>query len=145
MRELYRESCSAGRSVMQGIHATTKRELIGSDDARVDGEQAASDPPSHGVSEEVDLLARVVVGPEADASEQERPLVGKRRVRAAAGQLVVVPEHGPLQLEPLLQEGYVSDLLLGLGAARVIGREGGDVLDEPDVGARRDQLVAVDL
>ena len=63
----------------------------------------------------------------------------------AACELVVVPEHGPLQLEPLAQEGQGLDLLLRLRAARMVRRQRYDVLDKPDVGALCQLLVAIDL
>lgn len=63
----------------------------------------------------------------------------------ATGELVVVPEHRPLQLEPLAQERKSLDLLLRLLTARVIRGQRHNVLNKPDVGALCQLLVAVDL
>lgn len=134
-----------GLTVIKGVNSTAKRDLIRSDDANVDGDETARDPPTDRVTQEVDLLAGIVLGPEAHTPEQEGPLVRLAGIRMAAGQLVVVPEHGPLQLKPLLQEGQPLHLFRRLLAAGVICWQRRDVLDEPDVGAGRDLLVAVDL
>lgn len=63
----------------------------------------------------------------------------------AAGQLVVVPEHGPLQFEPLAEERQCLHLSLLFLATGAVGGEGWDILDEPNIGAGRNLLVSVDL
>lgn len=119
--------------------------MIGQDNADVDGQDTACDPPADRVSKEVDLLAGGIVGPEADTAQQEGPLVGQRSIGVAASQLVVVPEHGPLQLKPLAQERERLDLPLYSRAANIICRKGRDILDKPDVGAGCNLLVTIDL
>lgn len=133
------------RTVIQSIHTTAERELVGQDDTSIDGEDAASYPPADWVADEVDLLAGVVLGPEADTAEQEGPLVGLRSVRVASGKLVIVPEHGSLKLKPLAQERKGLDFSLRLGPARVVGGKRGDLLNKPDIGARGNLLVSVDF
>lgn len=136
---------SRASAVIQGINAAAEGDLIGQDNTGVDGQQTAGKPPADRVAEEVDLLASLVLSPEADTSEQEGPLVRVARVGVAAGQLAVVVEHGSLQLKPLLQEGQVLNLALRLLAASVIGSKGRNILYNPDVGARGNLLVSVDF
>lgn len=104
--------------MIQSIHPAAERELIRRNDTGIDSQHTASNPPTDGVTQEVNLLPGIVLGPEADTAEKEGPLVRVRGVRVAAGQLVVVPEHGPLQFKPLLQEWQRLDLLLRLGPSR---------------------------
>lgn len=131
--------------MFQSIHAAAQRKLISSNNTSVDREQAASNPPSNGIAQEVDLLPGVVLCPETDTTEQEGPLEGLGSIRMTASQLIVVPEHGPLELEPLCQEWKGLDLSLELLTSLVVRRQGGNILNEPDVGARSNLLVAVDL
>lgn len=63
----------------------------------------------------------------------------------AASQLVVVVEHGSLQLEPLFNEGHVLDLALFLDSAHIIFRKRSDILSDPNVGAGSNLLVSVDF
>lgn len=87
--------------MVQGINATAKGDLVGTDDASIHGNQTASNPPAEWVAEEVDLLACIVLGPKAHAPEKEWPLVRLTGIWMAAGQLTIMPEHRALQLEPL--------------------------------------------
>lgn len=61
------------------------------------------------------------------------------------GQRVVVVEHGALKLKVFLEEWHGLDFLGLLLVAGVGFGEGGDLLDEPEVGGLRDVLVAVDF
>lgn len=131
--------------MIQGIEATAKGQLVCGDDTGIHSKQGTRDPPANWISQEVNLLTGVVVGPERDATQQEGPLVWLGSVGVGRGKLVVVPEHGALQLEPLLEEGQVLDLALGLLAALVVGRQRLDLVDVPDVAGGCDLLVAVDL
>lgn len=132
-------------TVIQSINTTPERELVRSNDASIDRKQAACNPPADRVTQKVDLLTGLILGPETNTPEQEWPLVGLRGVRVAAGQLVVVPEHGPLKLKPLPQERQGLHLALRLLPPLVICRQGWDVLDQPDIRTWCDLLVAVDL
>lgn len=58
---------------IEGVHATPKGELIGSDDAGKDSQKGGGEPPTDGVAQEIDLLARIVMSPEGHAAEKERP------------------------------------------------------------------------
>ena len=119
--------------------------MIGEKDTGEDGEQTAGQPPTYGVTEEVNLLASLVLGPEADTAKKERPLDGNTGVRVAAGESVVVVEHGALQLKVLLEERHVLDLArLLLCALRVLGKSR-NVLGVPDVAGLEGVLVSVDL
>ncbi len=66
-------------TVIKGIDSSAQRELVGQDDSSIDRENTASQPPADGVAKEVDLLAGVVLGPEANAAEKEWPLVREAR------------------------------------------------------------------
>lgn len=131
--------------MIQGINTTTQRELVGSNDAGIDGQQTAGNPPADRVAQEVNLLAGLILCPEADTAKQEGPLEWLRCVRVAASQLVVMPEHRSLELEPLSQEGQGLHLAFGLFTSLVVNRERRDVLDIPHIGARGNLLVSVDF
>ena len=119
--------------------------MIGEKDTGEDGEQTAGQPPTYGVTEEVNLLASLVLGPEADTAKKERPLDGNTGVRVAAGESVVVVEHGALQLKVLLEERHVLDLArLLLCALRVLGKSR-NIFGVPDVASLKGVLVSVDL
>lgn len=132
-------------TLVESIDTTTLRELVGEKNTGKDGEQTAAQPPAKRVTKEVNLLARVVLGPETDTTEQERPLDGHAGIGVAAGESVVVVEHGALQLKVFLQERDVLDLArLFLCALRVLGQSG-NVLGVPDVAGLQGVLVAVNF
>lgn len=62
-----------------------------------------------------------------------------------ASQLVVMPEHGSLELEPLPQEGQGLNFAFGLVTSLVVDRERRYILNIPHIGARCDLLVSVDF
>lgn len=78
--------------------------MVCCDNASKHSQKTAGDPPANGVANKVDLLTCVILSPEAHSAEQEWPVVRLAGVRVAAGQLVVVVEHGPLQLKPFAEE-----------------------------------------
>lgn len=119
--------------------------MICGDDADEDGEEGGGDPPADGVADEVDLLAGSILRPERHTAKQERPLDGLGSVRVRGGESVVVVEHRALELEVFLPERHGLDLAGLFVCAGILGREGGNVLDEPDVGGLGDVLVAVDF
>lgn len=88
----------AGPTV-ESIDATALSELVCSDNADEDGQDAGGKPPAERVAEEVDLLAGVVFSPEGDATKEERPLDWLRAVRMRGCERVVVVEHGALKLQ----------------------------------------------
>lgn len=119
--------------------------MISSNDAGKHSQKTAGNPPANGVANKVDLLTCVILSPEAHSAKQEGPVVRLAGVRVAAGQLVVVVEHGPLQLEPLAEERQCLHLSLFLFAAGVILRKRGNVLGNPHIRADCDLLVAIDF
>lgn len=131
--------------MIQSIDTTTQRKLIGGYDTRINGQQTAGNPPANRVTQEVDLLASVVLCPEADTTKQEGPLEWLRGIRMTASQLVVMPEHGSLELEPLPQERQGLDFAFGLLASFVVDSERRNVLNVPYVGARCNLLVSIDF
>jgi hypothetical protein len=133
------------RTLIKSINTTTLRKLIGEKDTGKDGEQTAGQPPTYRVTKEVDLLASLVLGPEADTTKKEGPLDGNTGVRMATGEGIVVVEHGTLKLKVLLEERHRLDLArLFLGTFRVLGKSG-NVLGVPDVASLEGVLVSVDL
>ena len=91
-------------TLFKSIGSTPKRQLISTNDTSKDRKKTARNPPPNRVTQEIDLLASVVLGPEANSPQQERPLEGLTGVRVTAGQGVVVQEHSPLQLQIFAQE-----------------------------------------
>lgn len=130
---------------IERINTTTLRKLVGADDTSKDGKQTAGQPPAKRVTEEVNLLSGIILGPEADTTEQERPLDWHTGVRMAAGQSVVVVKHGALELKVLLQEGHRLWLASLLDCAWASLWQTRDFLDEPDVAGLLDSLVSVNL
>ena len=78
--------------------------MVSKKDTGVHSEKTAGKPPTDRVTEEVDLLASLVLSPEADTAKQERPLVRVAGIGVAAGELAVVVEHSALKFEPLLDK-----------------------------------------
>lgn len=108
---------------IETVDAAALGELVCANDAGEDREETASDPPTDRVAEEVDLLSGVVLGPEADSTEEEWPLDGLTGIGMAAGEGIVVEEDGALQLEVLDQEREGLDFPLFLEKARAILRD----------------------
>ena len=119
--------------------------MVSKKDTGVHSEKTAGKPPTNRVTEEVDLLASLVLSPEADTAEQERPLVRVAGIGVAAGELAVVVEHSALEFKPLLKEWNRLDLALRLLATRAVGGDRRNILSDPDVGAGCNLLVTVDL
>lgn len=92
-------------TMVESINVSTERDLVSCNDASKHSQKTAGDPPANGVTNKVNLLTRIILSPEAHSAKQEWPVVRLAGVRMAAGQLVVVVEHGPLQLKPLAEEG----------------------------------------
>lgn len=109
-------------SAIESVNTTAQRYLISEKNTGINSEKTASEPPANGIAQEVNLLARLTLSPEAHTTEQERPLVRVASIRVAAGKLAVMVEHGTLELEPLLEEGQRLDLALRLLATRMISR-----------------------
>jgi hypothetical protein len=140
-----REGGRIEHTLVKSINTTALRELIGEENTGKDGEQTAGQPPAYRVTEEVDLLASLVLGPEADTTKKERPLDGNTGVGVAAGESVVVVEHGALKLKVFLEERHMLDLARLLLCTLRIFRKGWNVLGVPDVACLEGVLVSVDL
>jgi hypothetical protein len=142
----------AGRVIQAGagtavkrVNSTAEGDLVSKKDTGVHSEKTAGKPPTNRVTEEVDLLASLVLSPEADTAKQERPLVRVAGIGVAAGKLAVVVEHSALKLEPLLKEWNRLDLALRLLATRAVDGDRRNVFSDPNVGAGCNLLVTVDL
>lgn len=142
---LYRKKSGRKHTLVKSVNATALRKLVGKENTGKNSEQTASQPPAKGVTEEVDLLTSLVLGPEADTAKKERPLDRNTGVRVAAGEGVVMVEHGALKLKVLLEEGHVLDLARLLLCALRILRQSGNVLGIPDIAGLEGVLVTVDL
>lgn len=88
-------------TVIEGVHATAQSQLVSTKDTDEYSKKRRGEPPAKRVTDEVDLLASVVVGPERHTTEEEWPRDGLRGVWVRASQGVVVVEHGTLELNPL--------------------------------------------
>lgn len=119
--------------------------MISTNNAGKHGKNTASNPPSNGVTQEVDLLASIVLSPEAHTPQQEGPLEGLGGIGVAAGQSVVMVEHGTLQLEVLAQERQRLDLTLLLDKTRTILLQVLNVLNVPCVAGLEDVLVTINF
>ena len=86
--EGWTNACSGRRHPFTG-------ELVDADNASEDGENAAHEPPADGVIKEVNLLFHLRLGPEAYSSQEKQPLNRLACIWVAAGQSIVVEEHGP--------------------------------------------------
>lgn len=56
-------------TMIQGINSAAEGELVSEDNTSVNRQYTASDPPTNRVANKVDLLAGVVLGPEADTAK----------------------------------------------------------------------------
>lgn len=56
-------------TTIHGVEPTAERELICQDNSGIDSQDTASEPPSDGITKEVDLLASIVLRPEAHATQ----------------------------------------------------------------------------
>ena len=120
-------------TLFQGIDSTSKGQLIRADNTSKDGKKTASNPPSDRVTQEVNLLPSVALGPEAHTSEEEWPLEGLTSVWVAAGQGIVVKEHGPLKLKILPKEGQLLGLAFLPDQTRAILGQALDRFGKPQV------------
>ena len=132
-------------TLFQGIDSTSKRQLIRTDDTSKDGQKTASNPPSNGVTQEVNLLPSVALGPEAHTSEEEWPLEGLTSIWVAAGQGVVVKEHGPLKFKVLPKKGQLLGLAFLPDQTRTVLGQALDRFRKPQVAGLQEVLVTVDF
>lgn len=102
------ESCVVPETVADGIrnwvHSTAPRQEIGTEDTNVDGEGNGAGPPADDVTNEVDLLLRVIVSPEADTSEEEWPVDGGTGVRMRGSQTSIMLQHEELKFSKFAEE-----------------------------------------
>jgi hypothetical protein len=94
--------------------------LIRRENTDKDADRHHTDPPPDNVSDEVNLLAVLVLArPETDPAEEERPVDRSRSVRVRVGETGVVLEHGDLELEELAEEVHRR----GLAGRRLLTTE----------------------
>ena len=63
------------------IDCTATGDQICTKNTNIDGEGEYARPPSYQVTDEVDLLLALILGPEADSTEEERPIDRCARIR----------------------------------------------------------------
>lgn len=93
-------------TILKGIHVPPASHEVGTKDTNVDGKSHHADPPADHIAYEVDLLLVGTVGPEADTSEEERPVERTAGVRMRGGEASVVLQHEELKLSELAEEEH---------------------------------------
>ena len=130
---------------IKAVNTTPLRQLVCTNDSCEDGKQTACNPPADGISKEIYLLPCIILCPEADTTEQERPLNRLTGIRMTTCQRIVVIEDRTLEFNVLLQKRYVLDLLYLFNKARAISRYRWNLVHIPDVAGLLNVLVTVDL
>lgn len=100
--------------------AATSKE-VSTKDADVDRETNDASPPADDVTSEVNLLVILVLGPEADSTDKERPIERTTGVGMRSGQTGVMLPHQELKLAELPEEVHFLGFLDGSIAAAVSG------------------------
>jgi len=95
------------------IHATPASQQVRTEDANVDRDSNSRRPPPNNVANKVDLLLGIVLSPEADATDQERPVDGAARIGMRSGKTSIVLEHQQLQFGVLPQKVHPLRCLFG--------------------------------
>lgn len=98
--------------IRNGVDSTSSSNSVGGQNAEDDREGQAASPPRSDVANEVDLLLLVVLSPEADTADEERPVDGTSGIRMGSSETSVVGQHEGLEFPELLEEVAWFDLLL---------------------------------
>jgi hypothetical protein len=146
---LLRQLRTCKHTLFDGIEASSPREHIRSNDAHEDTERHGTDPETKQISDHVDLLLVIVVGPETDSAQAERPFNGFTSIRVISSQASIVLKHENLQFDKLLDEaaflnffGFDVDRTVSEIGTRPIGN---DVVHKPTGGTILRVLVPVDF
>ena len=89
--------------------STPASQLIRTQDTNEDRQCHHASPPSDDVTNHVDLFLSVVLGPEADTTEQKRPVDGTTSVRMRRRETRVVLHHQELKFSEFAEEVHVFD------------------------------------
>ena len=100
-------------TIGDGIHATPASQQVRTEDADVNRDSNSRCPPPKDVADEVDLLLGIILRPEADAADQERPVDAAARVGMRSGKASVVLEHQELQFGVLAQKVHLARCFFG--------------------------------
>lgn len=92
------------RTWLNGSDPSPSGEHVRADDTDIDRHRNNAGPPANDISDEVDLLLALALCPEADTTQQERPVDGLTRIRMRRRQTRVVLQHQSLKLEELLEK-----------------------------------------
>ena len=92
------------RTLRNRLDVPTPSCEIRASDTNEHAESHDANPPPNRVASEVDLLLLVVISPEADTVQQERPVDGPTGVRVRCSQASIVLQHQKLQLSELDEE-----------------------------------------
>jgi hypothetical protein len=94
-------------TILNRVKTTPSREGVSCHDASENGQPNDTEPPARNVANKVDLLLLVVVRPEADTAQYERPIERAACVGMVSGESRVVLKHQDLELGKLLQERHM--------------------------------------
>ena len=130
---------------IQRINSTAEGKLVSGNYASIDSEKTASQPPSKRISKEVNLLAGIVLSPEADTSQQKWPYERFTGIWMATSQGVVVVEHSSLQLKPLLEERYALDLAYLFDQTGAVFRNRWNLINIPNIGTLSEIFISIDF
>ena len=100
------------RTVRNGLDASPPGQNIRTEDPDEDRRADHTRPPSNQVADEVNLLLSVVLRPERDAGDEERPVERSARVRVRRDEARVVLQHQDLQLAKLFEKVHLLGLLV---------------------------------
>lgn len=73
-------------TIRNGVDFSPSRDKVCAKDTDVDAHATHSSPPSDQITDEVNLLLAIVLRPEADTTEKERPIDGSASVRVGSSQ-----------------------------------------------------------
>lgn len=133
--------------VLDWIQSTTSCERISTHDASKHAERHDANPPIDDVANQVNLSLEIVVGPKADAAQQEWPVERSRCVWVIGCQSGIVLKHQDLKLGELLEEidvldGLVFDVHRAISEI-VTGSILQDLIDIPNIRLVQVVLVAI--
>lgn len=94
----------SGLTIRNGVDSTASGQQIRANDADVYRESDDTSPPPDDVTNQVDLLLGLVVGPEADTTQEERPVDRAAGIRMRSSETGVVLKHEQLQFGELAEE-----------------------------------------
>lgn len=77
-------------TLRNGLDFSSPRQHVSNDDPHVNGYRNHTGPPPDDVANEVDLLLRIVLRPEADSTDEERPVNWATGIRVRSNKTGIV-------------------------------------------------------